>query len=141
MVGPIQFFIYINDIVHALKSNITLFPDDCVLYRRIESEEDSRVLQEDLNLLHNWGTRWNMDFNVSKCSSMMVTLNRNIIHSNYLVNGLPVGNADSYKYLGVHLSSKMQWNKTVDYMIDKANKTLGLLKRNFSSCSSHIKEK
>ena len=26
-------------------------------------------------------------------------------------------------------------------MIGKANKTLGLLKRNFSSCSSHIKEK
>ena len=26
-------------------------------------------------------------------------------------------------------------------MIGKANKTLGLLKRNFSSCSSHTKEK
>jgi len=81
VVGPIQFLIYINDIVDVPNSNITLFPDDCVLYRRIESEEDSRVLQDDLNLLHNLGTRWNMDFKVAKCSSMMVTLNRNIFHS------------------------------------------------------------
>ena len=35
----------------------------------------------------------------------------------------------------------MQWNKTVDHMIGKANKTLGLLKRNLSSSSSHIKER
>ena len=82
-----------------------------------------------------------MDFNVSKCFSLKVTLNRNIIHSNYHVNGLPVENVDSCKYLGVHLSSKMQWNKAVDHMIGKANKTLELLKRNLSSCSSHMKEK
>ena len=35
----------------------------------------------------------------------------------------------------------MQWNKTVHHIIGKANKTLGLLKRNVSSCSSHIKER
>ena len=35
----------------------------------------------------------------------------------------------------------MKWDKTVDHMIGKVNKTLGLLKRNFSSCSSHTKEK
>ena len=82
-----------------------------------------------------------MDLNVSKCFSMMVTLNRNVIHCNYHINGVPVQNVDSYKYLGVHITSKIQWNKTVDHMIGKANKTLGLLKRNFSSCSSHIKER
>ena len=70
--GPILYLIYINDIVDGLKSNINLFADDCALYRRIESELDSRVLQDDLNLLHIWGTRWNIDFNVSKCFSMKV---------------------------------------------------------------------
>ena len=107
----------------------------------MESEVDSRVRLDDLDLLHNWDTRWNLDFNVSKCFSKIATLNRNIIHSNYHVNGVLVENVDSYKYLGVHLSFKMQWNRTADHMIGKANKTLGLLKRNFSSCSSHINEK
>ena len=99
VLGPILFLININDIVDGLKSNINLFADDCALYRRIESEVDSRVLQDDLYLLHNWGTWWNMDFNVSKCFSMKVTLNRNIIHSNYHVNRLPVENVDSDIYI------------------------------------------
>ena len=92
----------------GLQSNINLFADDCTLYRNIESEEDSRLLQDDLTSLHNWGIRWNMGFNVSKCFSMTVTLNRHIIHSKYHINGVSVENVDSYKYLGVYLSSKMQ---------------------------------
>ena len=133
--------IYISDIVDGLQSNINLFADDCASYRKIESEEDNRILQDDLNLLQNWGIQWNMDFNVSKCFSMMVSLNRNVIHCNYHINGVPVENVDSYKYLRVYITSKLQWNKTVDHMIGKANKALGLPKRNFSSCSSHIKER
>ena len=77
--GPFLFLIYINDIIDGLKSNINLFADDCALYRKIESEEDNRILQDDLNLLQNWGIRWNMDFNDPKCFSMKVTLNRNVI--------------------------------------------------------------
>ena len=95
VLGPILFLININDIVDGLQSNINLFADDCALYRRIESEEDSRVLQDDLNLLHNWGTWWNMDFNVSKCFSVQVAFNRNIIQFNYHINGVPVENVDS----------------------------------------------
>ena len=81
-----------------------------------------------------------MDFNALQCISMTVTLNRNVIHCKCHINGVPVENVDSYKYLGMYPSSKMQWNKTVDPMLGKANKTLGLLKRE-SSCSSHFKEK
>ena len=58
--GPILFLIYINDIVDGLQSNINLFSDDCALYRKIESEEDNRILQDDLNLLQNWGVRISM---------------------------------------------------------------------------------
>ena len=44
VLGPILFLIYINEIVDGLQSNIYLFSDDCVLYRKIESEEDNRIL-------------------------------------------------------------------------------------------------
>ena len=62
----------------GLQSNINLFADDCALYRHIESEEDSRLLQDNLNSLRNWDILWNMDFNISNCFSMTVTLNRTI---------------------------------------------------------------
>ena len=104
VLGPILFLVYINDIVDGLRSSTNLFADDCALYRNIESEEDSGLLQDDLNSPHNWGIRWNMNLNVSKCFSMTITLNRNIIHSKYNINRVPVENLDSYKYLGVNLA-------------------------------------
>ena len=76
VLGPILFLIYINDIVDGLQSNINLFADDCVLYRRIDSQEECRILQEDLSLLHKWGRCWNMDFIVSKCFSARVMLQK-----------------------------------------------------------------
>ena len=98
VLAPILFLIYINGIVDGLQSNINLFADDCAVYHKIETEEDNKLVQDDLNLLHNWGIRWNMDFNVSKCFSMMVTLYRNVIPCNYHINGVPVQNVDSYYF-------------------------------------------
>ena len=80
VLGPILCLIYINDIVDGLQSNINLFADDCALYRRIDSQEECRILQEDLSLLHKWGRCWNMDFNVSKCFSARVMLKKNYIY-------------------------------------------------------------
>ena len=139
--GPILFLIFINDIGESLNSNINLFDDDCPLYRNIRSEEDSYILQNDLKMLYDWIKRWEMEFNMSKCYSLTVTLNKNKIRTNYRINKELVENVNSYKYLGVYISSKMQWNETVDHMVSKANSTLGLLKRNFSACSSGTKEK
>ena len=47
----------------------------------------------------------------------------------------------SYKYLGVYICNDLRWNKTVDLVVGKANRSLGLLRRNFSSCSQQIREK
>ena len=57
VLGPMLFFILINDIGESLNSNTNLFADDCKLYREIRSEEDSNSLQNDLNMLHDW-TKW-----------------------------------------------------------------------------------
>ena len=95
VLGPILFLICINDIVDGLQSKVNLFADDCALYQNIGSEEDRRLLQDDLNSFHNWGIRCNMDFNVSKCFSMTVSLKRDIIHSKYHINRVLVENGDS----------------------------------------------
>ena len=73
VLGPLLFLIYINDIVTNVNSEIRLFADDCILYRRIESVTDSQVLQNDINSLYLWSKTWQMDFNVSKCHTMSIT--------------------------------------------------------------------
>ena len=41
VLGPLMFFLYINDISENLTSHIRLFAKDCIMYRPIISTEDS----------------------------------------------------------------------------------------------------
>ena len=75
VLGPVLFFIFINDLPENIRSSVRLFADDCVLYRNIESPMDCQILQDDLNSLAQWEADWQMKCNVAKCHSMRVTRN------------------------------------------------------------------
>ena len=53
VLGPILFNIFINDLVEGLHNNI--FADDTKLCKVINTEEDSFLLQRDLDRLEAWG--------------------------------------------------------------------------------------
>ena len=73
-----------------------------------------------------------MEFNVSKCYSMTITLKRSTIQNEYHISEVPIEKDDSYKYLDIYIGKDLRWNKTVDQIIGKANRSLGLIRRNFS---------
>ena len=76
VLGPILFLIYINDLI--TNSTIRLFADDCLIYRVINSSADHQLLQQDLNTLSNWATKWQMKFNVNKCSILQLSKHHHI---------------------------------------------------------------
>ena len=47
---------------------------------------------------------------------------------------------DNIKYLGVTISKDLKWNIHVSNICTNANRTLGFLKRNLSSCPQDVKE-
>ena len=47
---------------------------------------------------------------------------------------------DNIKYLGVTISKDLKWNTHVSNVCTKANRTLGFLRRNLSSCPQDVKE-
>ena len=67
VLGPLLFLCYINDLPNNLQSSVRLFAGECVIYREIQNEFDSNVLQEDLDTLRKWETNWQLCFNPSKC--------------------------------------------------------------------------
>ena len=101
VLGPLLFLIYINDLPLKVSSTTRLFAHDSLLYRRIKSPEDARILQEDLDKLQEWEKDWQMSFNGSKCEVIRVTRKRNHIKTTYTIHGHDLTVNKTGKYLGV----------------------------------------
>ena len=46
-----------------------LFPDDAKIFRSVCTTEDNEKLQDDLNKLTEWSTKWQLPFNIGKCKN------------------------------------------------------------------------
>ena len=80
---PMLFFLYINDLPNNVSSTTRLLADDSLLYRRIRTEENCRILQKDLSRLEAWERDWQMPFNPFKCEVIRICKRRNQITGPY----------------------------------------------------------
>ena len=76
VLGPILFLVYINDFPQDIVSQVRLFADDTAIYLTLEDKGDSDTLQRDLDRLQEWESKWDMEFNPSKCQVIRVTSSR-----------------------------------------------------------------
>lgn len=139
VLGPVLFLLYINDLPSTLSSVVRLFADDAILYRTVASGTDGDALQEDLDRLARWETRWRMEFNSGKCEVLTVTKKRNPHIQDYLLHGQALRRVKTTKYLGVTISSDLNWNSHINSITTSANRTLGFVKRNIASRSQAVR--
>ena len=86
--GPLLFSLHINDITADIESEIRLFVDDYVCYRKIEDTEDTLKLHRDIGRLGNWARKWGMRFQHVKCNMMQLTRKYlNKIQASYTLEG------------------------------------------------------
>ena len=81
-----------------------------------------------------------MKFNTDKCHSMRFTLRRNIIDGRYHLGNSALTSVDDYPYLGLTFTSNLSWSKHISGVTARANKILGLIRRNLRGCSRKLKE-
>ena len=139
VLGPMLFLLFINDLPDKIASNTRLFADDCIVYRQIKNTSDCKALQEDLNMLAEWETKWGMAFHPQKCSVLSVTRSRNPFKFNYGLKGHILELQDCTKYLGVDIQSSLSWKNHIDRISKKANSMLGFLRHNLRSCKEDSK--
>ena len=113
--GPILFNIFINDLLLELEKtglgatigSIQIaalgFADDIVLI-----SDDPRKLQELLDICKSWSSKNRMSFNTDKCKVMI--LNGPSTSITFKLNGIILQTVETYKYLGVTLTSKYVTN-------------------------------
>ena len=76
---------------------------------------DCQILQDDLNILVQWETDWQMKFNVAKCHSMRVTrhaLDKHI-QFDYTLHQQRLEQVQSAKYLGLTITDDLDWGQHI----------------------------
>jgi len=139
VMGPLLFLLHINDLPSIVSSEVRLFADDCLVYRRIRSQEDQHELQKDLDNLYRWAETWGMEYNPTKCNTMSVKRGRSKLNHIYSLNGHPLLEVQEAKYLGITISNNLKWTSHIQNTVTKANRTLGFLHRNLRSCPKKLK--
>lgn len=139
VLGPLLFLIYINDLPSCVSSNIHLFADDCVIFREINDNNDVCILQKDLTSVSEWCNSWLMQLNSSKCKVLRVSRTSSCFPGTYFLNSTLLEQVESYRYLGIHITSSLTWSLHISTIIKSANSMLGYLRRNFSTAPSSLK--
>ena len=139
VLGPCLFLYYINDIPENVQSKVRLFADDTIMYLAFKDKKKTSSLQKDLDKLAEWESKWQMAFHPEKCQVISISRRRSVYRNKYYLHGHILSHVDSAKYLGVTITSDLNWNKHIDNITRKANNTLSFLKRNLQINNTTLK--
>ena len=84
---------------------------------------------QDINKLLEWANKWQMSFNVDKCSVMHI--GHNNMQSIYNMSNEQLPTTDQQRDLGIIISKDLKWQKQTEKSCKTANKVLGFIARNF----------
>jgi len=113
-----------------LQVHFLAFADDIKIFYQVNSLADCLILQNDLNNLVSWATKLGLQFNTSKCHSMIFTRKSSPIRFNYTVSGSSLVLLDkSVNDLGFVFDPKLNPSLHIEQICCKALKTLGFIKR------------
>ena len=137
ILGPLLFVIYINDLFTFTKyAYPLLYADDTKCVHSISNVTDCNHLQQDLDSLCHWCSINNIAFNEYKIVLLCFSFSSTTINETYTINGHQLPLKNSHRDLSVVISNNLSWSVHYRTIASKAYKTLGLIRRTFSSSSS-----
>ena len=128
ILGPLFFLVYINDISNAIRCEISLYADDTALYipfNNCNKLDRIAMVNHDLATLQLWSESWYMKFNAEKTKYMIFSTRNTDVPDLYLGN-TSIDRVDTYKHLGVHVSSNLSWKNHIENILCKNQRKLAL---------------
>ena len=132
ILGSLLFLIYSNDLADDLSSNVKLFADDASLFSVVHDvNAAARELNDDLKKMNKWAFQWKMSFNPdpSKQAQEIIFSHKikKLPHPSLVFSNNNVLQTSSQKHLGVTLDVKLTFDEHLNNVLNKVNKTIGLL--------------
>ena len=129
VLGPLLFVYYINSVVQEVDGcGVIMYADDIAIYsshRNISILEER--LQNALNGVYDWCVASKLTINVDKSKTVLyANSSRSPVMRplRVLMGGWLLESVTSYTYLGVHLDSRLSYEKTISELISKVNNRL-----------------
>lgn len=114
VLGPFLYLIYTADIPTTKETFIGTFADDTVVMAVSESQTEAvNQLQHALDKISKWTTDWKIKLNELKSVHVTYALRQRNSNFQTYLNGVQIPQADSAKYLGLHLDSRLNWKHHV----------------------------
>ena len=134
ILGPLFFWIYINDLSDDLSTTAKLFADDASFFSIVQNISTSAShLNNDLSKVSNWAFHWKMSFNPDPSKQAQeVIFSRKIqktCHPSIYFNNKSVKQVPSQKHLGLILDKKLNFQEHLVNILNKVNETIGLLRK------------
>lgn len=140
VLAPVLFNIYINDLGQIVKPplRLKLFADDCIIFSHIVSAADQHVLNHALHAITEWCNKWDMLINLDKTVHMCIS-NKNKSHFMYSLGNYQIKQVEEHKYLGLTLTSRLNWSTHINNICSSARKKLGFLKHKLGDAPSSLR--
>ena len=132
VLGPILFLLYVNDLEIKIKnSKMNSFADDTRISKKISTQEDCDLLQQDLEYVIEWSEENNMQLHEDKfelvcyrapsAKVLAEALPFMADVTNYTTpNGTTIDRSPLVRDLGVSMSEELSWTPHINLMVDKA---------------------
>ena len=128
--GPLFFVLAINDVVNIIRNaNILIYADDIKLFRTITSPIDRHLLQDDINRFSTWCNKNDLLLNTDKCRVISFSRKRASSDHIYSIQSCYLTRVVRMLDLGVVFDAKLDFVDHIEYIVNRANSSLGFIRR------------
>ena len=131
ILGPTLFLLYINDLSqHSFKACVNIYSDDVLIYYASNDFEELRkILQTSIDSISQWYYGNRLLLSSDKCGAMVITNKSQTENLNLNIGGSDLTEVDNFKYLGVIIDNKLNFNLHVESKVSKVKSKLYALRR------------
>jgi len=133
VLGPLLFLVYINSMVEKVDDDgVYLFADDLKAFQKIESDDDSEILQQKIDRMNDWTQYSLLKFHPQKCKAMRITSARKQPSKIcYSISDRMITQVSSIDDLGITFNHHLTFEQHINNKVNKANSLAGMIRRSF----------